>query len=37
MLRSLTPATKVARYVQIEHKIRAVVKSELAQRIPLVY
>jgi len=36
-LDDVLPATKVARYVQIEHKIRAVVKSELAQRIPLVY
>ena len=31
------PATKAARYVQIENKIRAVVKAELAQVIPLVY
>jgi hypothetical protein len=30
------PATKVARYLQIESKIRAIVKFELAARIPLV-
>jgi hypothetical protein len=29
------PATKVARYIQIENKIRAVVKYELAEQIPL--
>ena len=31
------PATKTARYIQIENKVRAVVKMELAQQIPLVY
>lgn len=31
------PATKAARYIQIENKIRAIVKMELAQAIPLVY
>ncbi|HJR78056.1 MAG TPA: hypothetical protein VJ805_13830 [Nitrospiraceae bacterium] len=31
------PATKAARYIQIENKIRAIVKVELAQAIPLVY
>jgi hypothetical protein len=30
------PATKVARYLQIENKIRALVKFELAAEIPLV-
>ena len=30
------PATKVARYLQIENKIRAIVKFELAAQIPLV-
>jgi hypothetical protein len=30
-------ATKAARYLQIENKIRTVVKAELAQVIPLVY
>lgn len=30
------PATKVARYLQIESKIRALVKFELAAQIPLV-
>jgi hypothetical protein len=30
------PATKVARYLQIENKIRALVKFELASQIPLV-
>lgn len=31
------PAAKTARYIQIENKIRAVIKVELAQQIPLVY
>ena len=31
------PTTKVARYIQIENKIRAAVKAELAAQIPLVY
>ena len=31
------PATKTARYIQIENKIRAVIKIELAKQIPLVY
>jgi len=31
------PATKTARYIQIENKIRAVIKMELARQIPLVY
>ena len=30
------PATKVARYLQLENKIRAIVKFELAAQIPLV-
>jgi hypothetical protein len=30
------PAEKVARYLQIENKIRAVIKYELADAIPLV-
>lgn len=30
------PATKTARYIQIENKIRAMIKAELAQQIPLV-
>ena len=30
------PVTKVARYLQIENKIRAVIKYELASEIPLV-
>jgi hypothetical protein len=36
-LEQVLPATKVARYIQIENKIRAAVRSELAQRIPLAY
>jgi hypothetical protein len=32
----IPPATKVARYLQIENKIRAVIKYELADGIPLV-
>jgi hypothetical protein len=31
------PATKVARYIQMETKIRSVIKYEMAQQIPLVY
>ena len=31
------PAAKTARYIQIENKIRAVIKFDLAQQIPLVY
>jgi len=34
--KKVLPATKVARYYQIENKIRAVVNYELAARIPLV-
>ena len=30
-------ATKTTRYIQIENKIRAVIKIELAKQIPLVY
>jgi hypothetical protein len=36
-LDAVLPAAKAARYIQIENKIRAMVKSELAQRIPLAY
>jgi len=36
-LQKVLPATKVARYIQIENKIRALIKMELAQQIPLVY
>ena len=35
-LGKVLPATKVARYLQIENKIRALVKFELAAQIPLV-
>jgi hypothetical protein len=35
-LSAVLPATKVARYFQIENKIRAVIKFELADGIPLV-
>lgn len=35
-LSAALPATKVARYLQIENKIRAVIKYELASEIPLV-
>jgi len=31
------PAAKTARYIQIENKIRALLKAELAANIPLVY
>jgi predicted outer membrane protein len=35
-LNGALPATKVARYMQIENKIRAIVKFELADKVPLV-
>jgi hypothetical protein len=35
-LEKVIPGTKVARYLQIENKIRAVVRYELAAQIPLV-
>ncbi len=31
------PATKTARYIQIENKIRAALDAELASQIPLIY
>lgn len=36
-LEKVLPATKVARYIQLENKIRSLIKFELAQQIPLVY
>jgi hypothetical protein len=36
-LGKVLPATKVARYIQLENKIRALIRFELAQQIPLVY
>jgi len=36
-LGKVLPATAVARAVQIENKIRAVIKAQLAMEIPLVY
>lgn len=35
-LEKVLPASKVARYVQIENKIRAIIKYELAAEVPLV-
>ncbi len=35
-LTPILPAAKVARYIQIENKIRALVRFELAENIPLV-
>jgi hypothetical protein len=35
-LKKALPATKVTRYMQIENKLRALVKFELADKIPLV-
>ena len=35
-LKKVLPEWKVARYIQIEHKIRAIVKYELAAQVPLV-
>jgi len=31
------PSTKVARYLQIENKIRALINYGLAEEIPLIY
>jgi hypothetical protein len=36
-LGKVLPATKVARYMQMETKIRSLLRMELAQQIPLVY
>ncbi|HEY3475429.1 MAG TPA: hypothetical protein VGK56_12520 [Anaerolineales bacterium] len=36
-LGKVLPATKVARYIQMETKIRSPIKFEMAQQIPLVY
>jgi Spy/CpxP family protein refolding chaperone len=36
-LAEVLPKAKAARYIQIENKIRALLKAELAQNIPLVY
>ena len=36
-LEKVLPYNKVARYIHIENKIRAVIKMELAQQIPLAY
>lgn len=36
-LTKVIPATKVARYLQMENKIRAAIKYELAANIPLIY
>ena len=36
-LGKVLPATKVARYIQIETKIRSLIRFEMAQQIPLVY
>jgi hypothetical protein len=36
-LKKVLPASKTARYIQMETKIRAIIKADLAQQIPLVY
>lgn len=36
-LGKVLPATKVARYIQLETKIRSLIRFEMAQQIPLVY
>jgi hypothetical protein len=36
-LEIVLPATKVARYIQMETKIRSLMRFEMAQQIPLVY
>jgi hypothetical protein len=36
-LEKVIPPTKVARYIQMETKIRSLLKMELAKQIPLAY
>jgi Spy/CpxP family protein refolding chaperone len=36
-LGQVLPSTKVARYIQMETKIRSLLRRELAQQIPLIY
>jgi hypothetical protein len=36
-LAKVLPATKAARYIQMETKIRSLIRFEMAQQIPLVY
>ena len=36
-LEKVIPSSKVARYIQMETKIRSLIKFEMAQQIPLVY
>ena len=36
ILNKILPSVKVARYIQIENKIRAIVRYGLAEQIPLV-
>jgi hypothetical protein len=36
-LNKVLPATKTARYLQIESKIRAAIRAQMAKEIPLVY
>jgi len=36
-LRGVLPETKIARYIQIENKIRALLNYELASAVPLIY
>ena len=36
-LEKVLPYTKVARYIQIETKVRSLIRMELAQQIPLAY
>ncbi|HXY62740.1 MAG TPA: hypothetical protein VEJ22_07405 [Nitrospirota bacterium] len=36
LLSKVLPATKVARYLQIENKIRTIIKSEMVAQVPLV-
>jgi pyruvoyl-dependent arginine decarboxylase (PvlArgDC) len=36
-LTKVLPAHKVARYLQMENKIRALIKYDLAENIPLMY
>jgi hypothetical protein len=36
-LQNVLPTTKVARYIQMETKIRSLLRRELAEQIPLIY
>ena len=36
-LQNVMPTTKVARYIQMETKIRSLLRREMAEQIPVIY